>query len=244
MEQNWGVFNCPLCNSTHAALTGIDSFPFYFESSDVLFDNALRAGRATTSDKVLATMTKTIATTNVTTPKTLTTTRTTTTTKSTHPGAGQTEYSLFNTEPSVSDDEKCIIHGLERSMFCKEDGCQRNVCSVCLMKNHGNHAVTAREYGFVYCSDPSVVDTIETMYNQMAGMLINAGKPEVEVLPGNGIHEPEVEVQEGTKTPMAEKETSETKQKEKASAVDFEIVYNRASEEKGLNRSFYTQKEF
>ena len=80
------------------------------------------------------------------------------------------------------------------------------------------------------------------IYKQMADMLINARRQEVEVHPGNGSHEPEVEIQKGTKTPKAEKEASETKQKEKALAVDFEIVYNRASEEKGLSTCFYSQK--
>ena len=110
------------------------------------------------------------------------------------------------------------------------------------MKDHSNHDVIAPEYGFVYCSDASVVDTVEMVYGQLADMLVDARKLEAEVCPGSGSHRLEVGVQEGTKTPKAEKETSETKLKEKASADHFEIVYNRSSEEKRSKQIFLHAK--
>ena len=162
VEQSWGVFNCPRCNSTHAALSGIDSFPIfdrYEEKTKLIsavFDEVQRARPAITSVEALMTMTKKmIATINVPQVKTLTTTVTTTNTKSSppdkrlikaEPASFKTGSSEIDVRSSLSDDEKCSIHELERSMFCKEDGCQRNVI--------------APENSFVYCRDPDIVDTI------------------------------------------------------------------------------------
>ena len=33
-----------------------------------------------------------------------------------------------------NENAKCLIHGLEAGLFCKDDGCQKYVCAVCMMK--------------------------------------------------------------------------------------------------------------
>ena len=124
-------------------------------------------------------------------PEDLSTAETTTATTTTTTG------SLCSTE-----DAECPIHALERSMFCKEDGCQRNICPMCLMKDHSNHDVIAPENGYVYCSDPSIVDRIEldivnVLCNQIVDLSISEGQVKPNIIPGNGSQVPEEEVQEG-----------------------------------------------
>ena len=69
---------------------------------------------------------------------------------------------------SSTQDEKCRKHGIERSLFCKGDGCQRNICPVCLMKDHSYHDVIAPENGFVYCSDICTIEMLNVMMADMA----------------------------------------------------------------------------
>ena len=123
-----------------------------------------------------------------------------------------------------TEDAECPIHALERSMFCKEDGCHRNICQICMMKDHSNHDVIAPENGFVYSSNPSVVDRIEldmvnVLCDQIVDMSISEGQGKPEVTPGNGNQLPEEEVQEGT--------GNKNKADENSSANDVEIVYDR-----------------
>ena len=117
---------------------------------------------------------------------------------------------------SSTQDEKCRKHGIERSLFCKGDGCQRNICPICLMKDHSYHDVIAPENGFVYCSD---ICTVEMLNVMMADMAINTT---------DGNQRPDVGVR-----------STETNPEEKLSPNNGEIVYNRKDEEeKGSKQIF------
>ena len=129
-----------------------------------------------------------------------------------------------------TEDAECPIHALERSLFCNEDGCQRNVCPVCLMKDHSKHDIIAPENGFVYCSDPSIVarielDIVNVLCDQILGMSISERRIKPEVTPGNGSQVPEEKVQEGT--------GNKKKPDEKSLANDVEKVYDRRVDDMG-----------
>ena len=150
-------------------------------------------------------------------PENLSTAETTTATATTT--ATTAGYSCPN------ENAKCLIHGLEASLFCKDDGCQQYVCAVCMMKDHSSHDVIAPENGFVYCRDSSIVDKVEldmenVLCDDLMNMSINAGKvKQPEVPPGNGNKQPGVETKEGT--------GNKTKPDEKSSSNDIELIYDR-----------------
>ena len=165
-----------------------------------------------------------------------TTIATTTTTTATTPAG----YSYPN------ENAECLIHGLEASLFCKDDGCQQYVCAVCMMKNHSNHDVIAPENGFVYCNDSSIVNKVEldmvnVLCDEIVNMSITEMKVKLEVPPGNGNQQPEAnegtrnqqpEANEGTGNQQPEVEAKEgmgnkTKTNEKSSSNDTEVIYDR-----------------
>ena len=122
---------------------------------------------------------------------------------------------------SPNEDVKCPIHGLETSLFCKDDSCQRKVCTVCMMKNHSNHDIIAPENGFVYCRDPIVLGQVEILCERMKDMSVSTRKVKLEVPPGDGNQEPE-EAKERT--------GNKTKPDENSSPIDIELVYDRELE--------------
>ena len=133
---------------------------------------------------------------------------------------------------SPNEDVKCPIHGLEASLFCKDDGCQRNVCPVCMMKNHSNHDVIVPENGFVYCRDPIILGKVEILCEQIKDMSISTGEVKLEAPPGNGNKELE-EAKERT--------GNKTKPDENSSPIDIELVYDRELEwKKYLKCLIYT----
>ena len=136
------------------------------------------------------------------------------TTATTSPAAAATSQSS-----SPNEDVKCPIHGLEGSLFCKDEGCQRNVCAVCMMKNHSNHDIIAPENGFVYCRDPIVLGNVEVLCERMRDMSVSTGKVKLEVPTGN---------------------RNKTKPDENSSPIDIELIYDRELEwKKYLNCLIY-----
>ena len=111
---------------------------------------------------------------------------------------------------SPNEDDKCPFHGIGTTLFCKDEGCQRSICEICMIKNHSDHNVIAPENGFLYCRDSSTVDTVEILCAWMEDMSIAAGKMEPDVLPGNGNQQPEVEANEGTGNQTKPDEQSST----------------------------------
>ena len=106
-------------------------------------------------------------------------------------------------ETSSSSHEyvNCPFHGIKASLLCKEDDCHRNICEICLIRDHSYHDVIAPENGFVYCRDPDIVDSVEKdmvkmLCDQVMGLSITAGKGESEMSPGTGNQQPEEEVTE------------------------------------------------
>ena len=151
---------------------------------------------------------------NLSTTETMTTTTTTTATIA--------RYSCLN------EDAECLIHGLEVSLFCKDDGCQKYVCAVCMMKYHSNHDVIAPENGFVYCRDSSIVNKVEldmvnVLCDEIINMSISEGNLKPELPAGNGNQQPE-EAKEGT--------GNKTKPDEKSSPNDIELIYERVRDMK------------
>ena len=115
-----------------------------------------------------------------------------------------------------TQDDKCPKHGIERSLFCKGDGCQRNVCPVCLMKDHSYHDVIAPENGFVYCSDICTVEMLNVMMTDMA-----------------------ISTRGENQRPDVGARSTETNPGEKLSPNNGEIVYNRKDEAvKGSKETF------
>ena len=125
---------------------------------------------------------------------------------------------------SPNEDDKCPFHGIGTTLFCKDEGCQRSICEICMIKNHSDHDVIAPENGFLYCRDSSTVDTVEVLCAWMEDMSIAAGKMEPDVLPGSGNQQPEVEANEGT--------GNQTKPDEQSSTPAVEIVYDRERDQK------------
>ena len=131
------------------------------------------------------------------------------------------------TETTTAPDEnaKCPIHRSKTSLYCKDDGCQKYMCAVCMMKDHKSHEIIAPENGFVYCSDPSVVDKVEydianVLCDEIMNLSISEGKVKPEVPPGNGNQKPEAETKEET--------GNKTKPDEKSSSNDTtEVIYDR-----------------
>ena len=142
------------------------------------------------------------------------------TTATTSPAAAAAAAAATPQSSSPNEDVKCPIHGLEASLFCKDDGCQRNVCAVCMMKNHNNHDVIVPENGFVYCRDPIILGKVEILCEQMKDMSVSTGKVKLEVPAGNGNQQPKTK--EGTR--------NKTMSDEESSSIDIELVYDRELE--------------
>ena len=125
---------------------------------------------------------------------------------------------------SPSEGDKCPFHGIGTTLFCKDEGCQRSICEICMIKNHSDHDVIAPENGFLYCRDSSTVDTVEMLCAWMEDMSIAAGKMEPDVSSGSGNQQPEVETNEGT--------GNQTKPDEQSLTPVVEIVYDRERDQK------------
>ena len=149
---------------------------------------------------------------------------------------------------SPSEGDKCPFHGIGTTLFCKDEGCQRSICEICVMKNHSYHDVIAPENGFLYCRDSSTVDTAEMLCAWMEDMSIAAGKMEPDVSPGNRNRQSEVEANEGT--------GNQTKPDEQSLTPVIEIVYDTERDQKkyfeaesqsagvSLNKGMFWYKNF
>ena len=57
------------------------------------------------------------------------------------------QMSRRTSKPGHVQPEKCREHGKELNIFCKEPGCQRIICRICLSRNHRRHEVVDAEEG-------------------------------------------------------------------------------------------------
>ena len=53
----------------------------------------------------------------------------------------QNNYILQQLSKQKAGYKKCKRHGNEINLFCKNESCQQEICSICMIKNHGRHDV-------------------------------------------------------------------------------------------------------